>query len=650
MAPSENFGDTISGGIQDISALLPLLGTDQCEQHVGEALDNGYLYAAVTPLSSFGSLGIVKVSFATLLATMTEPFYGGRWLHDAGFVTTGSVASMVILKRGTKQYGAELQLKCLMKEKHIDDPNMISSLEWFGWKKVEEAGAGILPPYLPWNLSLIITSALASALALLPYVDFALHNQGNTLVWLFPSLRSFGSFLCVVSVQLALQLRIHRITSASLHLMKEDHGKSLSTKEKGMLLEARLDTMETRDAPEPRVGDLEKGQAEGIGEQRQKRSEGLAAKLPVDPVLVILRFCLVAGMGMIVAGYVGCFNLVSQTSTKNGPYIWLGVEAALSVVRTFLWGLNPSWDEQNTGMILELNLRDKFSKASLDSVETEIGMGFGFQNHPDPGSANMATAQMFPIITSPRHLHLLNEELPTSYVGEDGGWRKSFVAHNLEDFLAAASPYLGPLEPKEVDGFAVYYAVIAELSEDRAQKLLCATIVPHGAGWDTHSFLVSGGTTNDRTIYHGAFSSHARPLAGTRALEVAFQEELDDTNKSVLDSKVIKLIVEYSNVLYCQLVAQRSTSRLYLSWSLTLTPTITSISGEAEETRPDLGPETAIPISFLDNEYMRIGQLCTLKGDHCLDRGGLVSLSLPATPTVSAELGPGSHDHQNKCR
>ncbi|KAK7015831.1 hypothetical protein VNI00_019051, partial [Paramarasmius palmivorus] len=54
----QNFGDTLSSGIQDIAALLPLLGTQQCEFQVGSSLEKGYVYAAASTLSLFGSLGI----------------------------------------------------------------------------------------------------------------------------------------------------------------------------------------------------------------------------------------------------------------------------------------------------------------------------------------------------------------------------------------------------------------------------------------------------------------------------------------------------------------------------------------------------------------------------------------------------------------
>ncbi|KAL0060358.1 hypothetical protein AAF712_012863 [Marasmius tenuissimus] len=336
MAPSDNFGDTISNGIQDIAALLPLLGTEQSERHVGEALQNGYLYAAATPLSLFGSLGIVKVSFATLLATMTRLIYGGNWLNDAGFGTTGSVASMVTLERGTKRYGAEIQLERLIEEKHIDNPNMIKNIEWFGWKKGKS-------PYLSWNLCLVLTSALASIFALAPYVYLALHNPGNALVWIFPSLRAFGSCL--------------------LFLLKERHGKPLSNEEKGMLLEERLQKVREEKGMllEDRIKkllhlctlpapDLVDGHPEAE-ERRHQHGEDVEAQLPsdraahspADPVLLILQVLLVVGMAMVVAGYVGCFNLVSQTSAKNGPYVSRGTNQDFTLVKLDSGTVKVNW-------------------------------------------------------------------------------------------------------------------------------------------------------------------------------------------------------------------------------------------------------------------------------------------------------------------
>ncbi|KAJ7573787.1 hypothetical protein C8J56DRAFT_981571, partial [Mycena floridula] len=72
----KSVGTTLVSGIQDISAFLPIIGTEQCERHIGSALDSGFLYAAATPLSMFGSLGIIKASI------------------DAGLKLEGSAAAM----------------------------------------------------------------------------------------------------------------------------------------------------------------------------------------------------------------------------------------------------------------------------------------------------------------------------------------------------------------------------------------------------------------------------------------------------------------------------------------------------------------------------------------------------------------------------
>lgn len=55
-----------------------------------------------------------------------------------------------------------------------------------------------------------------------------------------------------------------------------------------------------------------------------------------------------------VAGYIGCFTLVSG-SHGNGPLIWVGLEASLSIIRILLWAWNPSFDE-STDIAVRLEL------------------------------------------------------------------------------------------------------------------------------------------------------------------------------------------------------------------------------------------------------------------------------------------------------
>ncbi|KAJ7853257.1 hypothetical protein B0H13DRAFT_1642894, partial [Mycena leptocephala] len=86
-------GNSLVSGIQDISALLPIIGTEQCEKHVGEALAQGFFYAAATPLSLFGSLGTVKAG-ATVFCASWSPWLA-KMLRNSGFSPEGSIAAMI---------------------------------------------------------------------------------------------------------------------------------------------------------------------------------------------------------------------------------------------------------------------------------------------------------------------------------------------------------------------------------------------------------------------------------------------------------------------------------------------------------------------------------------------------------------------------
>ncbi|KAJ7581948.1 hypothetical protein C8J56DRAFT_742804, partial [Mycena floridula] len=121
-----NFGDTLTSCIQEVSAPLPLLGTEQCEHHAGSALDRGNIYAAAMPLSIFGSLAIVKAAFSTLLAAIPPPFNGAMWLNNTGFGNTGSVASLLQMNHdGQAEYVAEATLIKILDDQNIDDPQRI---------------------------------------------------------------------------------------------------------------------------------------------------------------------------------------------------------------------------------------------------------------------------------------------------------------------------------------------------------------------------------------------------------------------------------------------------------------------------------------------------------------------------------------------
>jgi hypothetical protein len=93
-APCTTVAGTLTGSIQDIAALLHLLGTEQCEDHVSSALTKGYLYAAASPISLFGSLDVARAGFKTFVASLSIPAWnivGARTLSNMGFRPQGEL-------------------------------------------------------------------------------------------------------------------------------------------------------------------------------------------------------------------------------------------------------------------------------------------------------------------------------------------------------------------------------------------------------------------------------------------------------------------------------------------------------------------------------------------------------------------------------
>ncbi|KAF8803171.1 hypothetical protein BYT27DRAFT_7007316, partial [Phlegmacium glaucopus] len=117
-------GTTLISGIQDIAAILPLLGTEQCEVQVSSALTRGYLYAAATPMSIFGSLGMVIAGFKTLAACfLFRNFEGAKILGNMGFEPRGENLSLIMVDGKGKDKGRyiiETRMDELIKELNID--------------------------------------------------------------------------------------------------------------------------------------------------------------------------------------------------------------------------------------------------------------------------------------------------------------------------------------------------------------------------------------------------------------------------------------------------------------------------------------------------------------------------------------------------
>ncbi|KAJ7046248.1 hypothetical protein C8F04DRAFT_1323132 [Mycena alexandri] len=480
-----NDGTSLVSGIQDISAFLPIIGTDQCERHVGEALEGGYLYAAAAPLSMFGSLGIVKASTAILVASLSPG--SAQMLVNAGFKLEGSVAAMLgtapskrntskstdndsevpyigqmLINTGSElkhsvaampvtapskpdtakndseafktEYVAAQKLRALLAEQHID---------------LENSKVKLTFNYTSWNWGLCISTSLLACLSILPYTGLIRDSDPppqSFPAWAPPLMRIAGSVISVIVAQMIIQGKIKQA------------------------LQSMLDGTEpSAQAPS---SDLEKGNSDTLC-QPPDAADGdkieLAASLGQPPRdttsrirFAVLQLLLFVGIGATAVGYLGCFTVV-QNAPASSTYMWLGIEVALALLRIYIWGLNPSWDEA-TGLTLELQLPNDFEQA--------------------------------PKITTPHHLQ--NRILSS---------RAAFVILTDSEFLEYISPYTGPVERfSDPDNHvAIYYTLagVPEHGESEEAKALLTTILDleSRTTFLLCSLIHGGGGSDDPIIY-----------------------------------------------------------------------------------------------------------------------------------------------------
>ena len=311
MLSGGGIGSTLTGGIQDIAAILPLLGTEQCSIHVSSALTRGYLYAASAPMSIFGSLGVVSAGFKTLLACFSfGDIEGAKILRNMGFEPQGENLSLIMFEGGKGEnkgrYVIENRIDELIEELNIDKNRI----------------AGVSHKSAGWNIKMMATTALLCAFSITPYIYINLGannlDMKKSTIWVFPILRSTGGFITATLIQLLIQRRI--TTLSDQYLVKRDQlplGK----------------------------GDVEAATCVGKKYQMDVRTW---------PLLCLLLVGLLAS----VVGYVGCFSIVQNSALTSGPVSWLFLEAGLSVMRLAIWAWNPATDYAPP---LEINLElDKY--------------------------------------------------------------------------------------------------------------------------------------------------------------------------------------------------------------------------------------------------------------------------------------------------
>ena len=275
---SGGIGSTLTGGIQDIAAFLPLLGTEQCSIHVSSALTRGYLYAASAPMSIFGSLGVVSAGFKTLIACFSyRDIEGAKILGNMGFEPQGENLSLIMVEGGKGEnkgrYIIENRIDTLIDELNIDRNRV----------------TGVSHKSSAWNIKMMVSTALLCALSITPYIYINLRANKLDLrrgtIWVFPILRSTGGFITATLIQLLIQRRITAISDE--YLMKRDQ------------------------LPVVNGDDVE---AAANVEKKKYQMDSRTW-----PLLCLLLFGLLASL----VGYVGCFSIVQNSASTSGPVSWL---------------------------------------------------------------------------------------------------------------------------------------------------------------------------------------------------------------------------------------------------------------------------------------------------------------------------------------
>ncbi|KAJ7481817.1 hypothetical protein FB451DRAFT_1237253 [Mycena latifolia] len=453
-------GNNLVSGIQDVSAFLPIIGTDQCERHVGEALEGGFLYAAATPLSMFGSLGIVKASAAILVASISPRF--ARMLADSGFKIEGSVAAMIgtshTMSKGATSQSMKAQVnkndEAENRGQKKDIPKYIAARkfeELLVEQHIETSQLELKFNYYSWNWQLCISTGLLSCLSITPYIRLIMDDHPPSKpfpAWAAPLMRIFGSAVSVVVAQMIIQIQMERILQMTLDETTADEQPSpisgsgskvpLHDVEKGndaagsdQAQSLRDDSSQTTTEPSHPIATLF---------AQNKRNDMVAPPLPNNiPTrirLILLQFLLFIGIVSTAIGYLSCFTVV-QNATPRNTYIWLGLEIFLALLRIYIWALNPSYDE-HTGLRLELRLPDNPERA--------------------------------PTLTTGRDvLPILEEHDP-------------FVVRTDTHFLEYISPYTGPVERfNDPDNHVVIYYALAgyfsDTSESDEAKVLLTTVL-----------------------------------------------------------------------------------------------------------------------------------------------------------------------------
>jgi hypothetical protein len=299
---SSFIGLEVGAGVQHFSVFLPVIGAKQCSEQVSSALSEGYLKAAATPLSIFGSVGLIKAGFKTLLACFSfGNIEGAKILGKLGFKPEGENLSLIMVdgirENNKGRYVIETRMDELIKEFGIDK-NRITGVS-------HKSGA--------WNNKMMITTALLSAFSIAPffYLNPVVDIDIVKMAWVFSLvMRAIGGFITATLIPLLIQRRI--VTLSDQYLVK-----------RGPDVEASV---------EP----------------------GGKKKHQMDARTWLLLFLLLIGLVTSVVGYFGYIAFVLIWTSNIGFVYWICAETGLCVMRLVIWG--KIWGNSDPAPPLEIIL------------------------------------------------------------------------------------------------------------------------------------------------------------------------------------------------------------------------------------------------------------------------------------------------------
>ncbi|EEB92468.1 hypothetical protein MPER_09014, partial [Moniliophthora perniciosa FA553] len=307
----------------------------------------------------------------------------------------------------------------------------------------------------------------------------------------------------------------------------------------------------------------------------EERAE-LSILLAPNWYLAFYQLVIAIGMVMVVAGYVGCFSLIGQTDIKSAPYVWFELETALSLLRIFLWGSNPNWDD-DTGLTMSLQLRSLHSSGS-----------------------NGESEKFFPLVTSPYEGHHLG--INPEYRGKCTIYPPPAVIVQTEsDFLGAATAFVGPLQRLESNDVTLLYSVLAKNDE----KSLYTTVL-FTSSRPPLTFPSSGSEV---------YSSTLETIPNTGALQVTIGDPILKSSDSFLDSQLYHEIVNHSKALSTRLFKGEQHHSLDVTWSL--------VSLRMKDVS-ERNPLTSKGLGRYDKAYMNLRKSWWAKSGYTSTRGNIL--------------------------